>query len=594
MKRTIILAAISILAAASCTKQEPVFVHYGNDLLSFSVAATKAADITTANLQNFNVTALLNGAQSIYFSNTEFSKNYNGAFQSPDPIYWPGEEALDFYAYAPCNGSNGQITATNYKTFSVVPDAASSSNVQADLVFATSLNTAKPDGNNVPLTFRHAESKIRVLVKNTSSTLKMNVEGWKIGHIAGSGEYSFTGYDDAGFCKSSDWTVAASANAEYVQNLTAANTIYVAPKDLTPVKVANELILVPQTQAKATTNAGADGSYIAVKLRIFNAEDGYQLVGNGTSGVWCIWPVDIEWTPGRSYTYVIDLAKSPVLGDDIIGFVDVIVRDWDEGDNGNLGHRLAEIPDYVEIDGIKWSTENLAITNSGKALYNKTGHVIGDYFQWGAYLGYCGNETDADKGLLIYDSFTSALCGGNTDAFSFKKKPGSEERYSFSSYWNDKIKSPYAVNGAYTKYTSEGAVLEPEDDAATICLGPDWHTPTLEEYNSLKNATYIGWDQTDKGYYVFLPKTPSDAGKIGNSIGTYDKKDALLFFPEIGYGVQDRLDFVGQKSMSVYATADIYKSDIESATFVSIYSGYTGGAGIKRSCGCAVRPVSTK
>ena len=191
---------------------------------------------------------------------------------------------------------------------------------------------------------------------------------------------------------------------------------------------------------------------------------------------------------------------------------------------------------YVEIAGVKWALENLAISESGKREFNNTGHIIGDNFQWATYAGYCGEASGSDKGLLIYSSFTSTLCGDAENSFSFKD--GNYEFAITDGYGSPGI-APYFDDDAYnyTKYTGDAELtLESTDDAATIILGEGWRMPTIEEYQSLYGATYWAWDATDCGYYVFLP---SDAP--GTSAGSYgaitglDKNKAKLFFPASGY-----------------------------------------------------------
>lgn len=201
---------------------------------------------------------------------------------------------------------------------------------------------------------------------------------------------------------------------------------------------------------------------------------------------------------------------------------------------GTLGSG-ATAHDYVLIAGTKWATQNLAVSESGKKqwkavnLPGTTSPVqIGDYFQWGAsYKGYSITEVDDQKPdtLLIYSSFVNTgTDSGNS--FSFK------DSYSF----NSPSSSPY-YSDDYTRYTTEDGIvtLTPSDDVASILWSGTWRMPTLSEFKALKKATYWKWDDTDKGYYVYAPKS-GDANKVNNATGTYDKSGALLFFPAAGYG----------------------------------------------------------
>ena len=67
------------------------------------------------------------------------------------------------------------------------------------------------------------------------------------------------------------------------------------------------------------------------------------------------------------------------------------------------------------------------------------------------------------------------------------------------------------------------------------------------EFLALKNATYMEWDEGDKGVYVYTPAKGADAGKFNGGTGSYDKSNALLFFPLPGECDQNvSLGAVGQ------------------------------------------------
>ncbi len=261
-------------------------------------------------------------------------------------------------------------------------------------------------------------------------------------------------------------------------------------------------------------------------------------------------------------------------------------------------------PDYVVItakyDGednpdrpLKWSRQNLAITDSGKKSW-KGGNTetavkvpgtnedvkVGDYFQWAAsYGGYNVTENQEPDSLLIYTLFTNTGCGESEDKFTF-----------IGSKQFNQANAPYGGT-SYTKYTSSGEpTLEPSDDVASIILGGTWRMPTSVEFKALKDATYWKWE--DGGYYVYDPQS-DDAGKINdNGTGTYDKSNALLFFPAAGYGNYPELNYAGtcggywsstfnSSGMTNYA----YRMEFNSDDVNPQYEGI-------RSYGFSVRPVS--
>lgn len=260
--------------------------------------------------------------------------------------------------------------------------------------------------------------------------------------------------------------------------------------------------------------------------------------------------------------------------------------------------------EYVEIaakyDGstvstLRWYRQSLAITGSGKKAWKSdsgsavkvpgTGEdvVVGDYFQWGTFAGFYGSGADSDKGLLPYTSFTSTGCGDGSDAFTFKD--GKQFNQTNAPYWS---------GSAYTKYnaTDQKTELDASDDVASIILGGTWRMPTTKEFQALKEVTYWAWDATDKGYYVYTPNPASDAGKVNDGTGTYNKADALLFFPTAGNGYENTY-------YDVEYIADYWYGSLNSASIGSachLFFNSSGGFNAdsrdsERFRGFSVRPV---
>lgn len=76
-----------------------------------------------------------------------------------------------------------------------------------------------------------------------------------------------------------------------------------------------------------------------------------------------------------------------------------------------------------------------------------------------------------------------------------------KSKYNWSTY-------KYSDNGSssvFTKYnTTDGkTVLDTEDDAASVNMGGQWHTPTREQFNELLNTTYVTrtWVTNYQGTY---------------------------------------------------------------------------------------------
>lgn len=247
--------------------------------------------------------------------------------------------------------------------------------------------------------------------------------------------------------------------------------------------------------------------------------------------------------------------------------------------------------DYVYVAGKKWATQNLAITTSGNKEWKPGGStvtvpgsssknvVVGDYFQWGAYPGYCGDATAADQGLLIYSSFTNMKCGDSKSKFTFKKDSGSTD-YNFST----SSISPYYSSSPYTRYNNSDKAYRPNldisDDVARTLWGDTWRMPTKEEFQTLYGATK--WTWKDNGCYVT---------KLGEDLAG-DNSNALLFFPAAGASINDILNFAG--TYGYYWSSTLYSDNTDRAYDLYFLSGNVNPQdhGNGRYSGFSVRPLS--
>ena len=216
-------------------------------------------------------------------------------------------------------------------------------------------------------------------------------------------------------------------------------------------------------------------------------------------------------------------------------------------------------PEYVTIGDLKWTKQNLAVSASGGKSWKGNNAsavklpgtdkdaIVGDYFQWAAYAGYCGKGSDNDNGLLVYTAFNNTKCVGDAGSNGFTFKEGKTFANQHAPY--------YDRPNNYKKYTDKehatldrtGAHSGHNDDVANIVYGGNWRIPTKDEIDAMRAITYWEYDETDYGYYVYTPVSGDEGGSdgykaTGGSIsGTYDKSAALLFFPLSGSGYQDKL-----------------------------------------------------
>ena len=320
-KRLFFLPMVAIMMAA-CSSNETIEVNENKgDLISFRPivkGVTRAADISTDNLTSFVVNAKQAGGSTSYFDNGVFNKS-GSVFVSESKYYWPASGSLDFYAYSP--SGNSQVNYSGYKTFTVTPSTTIAD--QVDFVFAATMNKSKEDygASGVPLNFRHTGAKIACYVKNSSTTLKFDVYGWKVGYICPAATFTFSDANTDGNNDGSGTTLTpeqwgnrtdASIGTEY-ESTFSVNQIGQSGA----TSLDGEMILIPQAitaasgYASASAGANLNGTYIAVKLKIRNNDSaGTIIADDGADGAfWAIWPIGgYSWEPGKKYTYTIDLA----------------------------------------------------------------------------------------------------------------------------------------------------------------------------------------------------------------------------------------------------------------------------------------------
>lgn len=284
-----------------------------DNIIAFTMAgdtSTKALDVTTANMTAFEVTAFNHGTTTNPYINAVAFTGGSGTFASDTPHYWPSSGPLDFYAWS-VGSATGQVVKNSYNSFTVTP--ASNHAQQADLVFACANNSTKAgaSGGVIPLAFAKTMSRVSVKVKNTSSDYKFQVAGWKVGYVATTGTftYSGSGTSEGTQLPSSMWSGNTTRSADRSYSSTF-STVNVAANALTPMTLAGEMVLVPQSGAAATgyasasTGAALNGSYVAIRMDIRKALDDSVVQAE----TWAIWPTEVSWEPGKGYVYTVDLA----------------------------------------------------------------------------------------------------------------------------------------------------------------------------------------------------------------------------------------------------------------------------------------------
>ena len=209
MKKTVFIAALAVVAMASCTKNELKVPSTGTDaVISFQPVvanATKATYLTTANMKDkcasFGVFAWYPDGGTMQTTTTTGTKymdnvtvTYNGSFNDTDDTgtgtwapsttyYWPKNGKLSFDAYAPADAHAASTPGAGKGTFNsdikkglqiadyTVAELAN----QYDLLYstrATNKNTSVGETNatydGVDIPFNHALAAIEVKAKTAA------------------------------------------------------------------------------------------------------------------------------------------------------------------------------------------------------------------------------------------------------------------------------------------------------------------------------------------------------------------------------------------------------------------------------------------
>ena len=371
-KFTLILATVALLAAG-CSKTEVVGPQNrkGINFAAYTAKTTKAAqeDVTTENLENFEVTAFGNGA--LYFDNVTFTKST--VWESQTKYFWPAF-SLTFCAYntpieynnpddpdklAKITGFARTITTTTQE-LEVSPAAELA--YQQDLVAAYAADKRASDAVNtnhsLSLTFNHYLTQVTVKATNENSTYQVVVDGVKIANMVGHGKYTFS---------ENKMTAAPgyTNTAVYTATFDGKKLTSVAQEVMTNAGTG-KWYLIPQTVT--SWNPGTDypntnpshGTYLALKVKI-TANSGalkiYPATGENSGWMAVPIPSGLKFEQGKKYTVNINFFANngagyvdPEAGSDL---------DGDEVANDNGKKISGEIKFNATVD--PWGNNDIEI-----------------------------------------------------------------------------------------------------------------------------------------------------------------------------------------------------------------------------------------
>lgn len=334
------VAALGTLAmlSPSCTQDEMVLQSHDEIRVSVATASHSRAAESFCNLtlpSEISLWAQTADTKTPYFSNVSVSRRSSGEYEFSDGNnrYWPKEGNLNFLAYhGDENSFNNNFDDPQFVDFKVHDNPFR----QTDLIYAVNSNVAKTT-DAIPLNFRHALSQIVFSARVSNENLCVEIDSVTIGHIHNQGTFSFSSSANTGNNwidnnhsdspatptddnNNSGWTnlsgnatysvKAASSEIRFSEEGEAVRLTYLADhsETQTPQADVREILnLIPQQQEEWVPIPGAafNGSYIAVKCRIFSVEGEDKTLLNPNQN-WTYIPVTINWQPGIRYVYTLD------------------------------------------------------------------------------------------------------------------------------------------------------------------------------------------------------------------------------------------------------------------------------------------------
>lgn len=197
--------------------------------------------------------------------------------------------------------------------------------------------------------------------------------------------------------------------------------------------------------------------------------------------------------------------------------------------NENIDNNGYEYVDLGLPSGALWATMNIGASKPSDS---------GLYFQWGDTIGCT------------------------------KEQVGKEKQFN----WSDckwRLSGDSYSGIAFTKYTTEGATLDLEDDAAHANMGGDWHMPKPTQIRELIDETTNTWTTQD-GVYGRLFTSKNDSSKS-------------IFIPAVGRAWDGSLNGRGSNGSvwsSVLSPNNVrlgqYLFFNSSNVYLSIYYRYNG------------------
>lgn len=314
------------LGACSDDTPAPAPVPKGN-AISFGALvpkATRGSTTTTATINSFQVYAFTAGKS--YMENVTVSRQ--GATWSYSPVmYWP-ETPVNFYAYSPDISDSPDVESSGLNSIVNYNNQGTT-----DFLYAVTLaQVAK--ATPVMMNFRHAMSKVNVMLSSSNPTIKVKVYHVSLLNVKHKGSFTFPAATTAAGSNEGvgSWSnqnspidilifYAMSASDEDMLTLTS------TPVDVTENNLGTDF-MIPQPLADVDFDGNEfTGNAVQIDCEIFDSASGakiwpradtpdYLLVPQSNAGK-LVYPLTTSslraWKIGCSYIYNIKIDNPNVI-----------------------------------------------------------------------------------------------------------------------------------------------------------------------------------------------------------------------------------------------------------------------------------------
>ncbi len=371
MKKSLFLAALAVVAMASCTKNELKGPSKGTEAeISFQPVvanATKASYITNESIAptgspkssdfKFSVFAwytkgdmtasTTESGATAYMSNVEVSYNAgiddgttngSGAWAPSTKYYWPKNGKLSFDAYAPSSASTDATTIKSdvSKGLQIEGYTVKDLGAQYDLLFSTRVKNqvsstagTNTDYDGVDIAFKHALSAIEVTAKtNANYSDAIRLDKITILNAYTKGNFS-QGMSDANTVGTPAWD-NQNTETDYVL-YTGSQTLSTTPLTSTtsPVAISNA-ILLPQDLA----HTGGSTNHVSIKVDYSIKHGSSYLNQTQTFDLSTCKDASentlIKWEIGKKYTYNFIFSLEEIyFAPSVENWTEVTVKDID-------------------------------------------------------------------------------------------------------------------------------------------------------------------------------------------------------------------------------------------------------------------------